>query len=976
MKKRLLSAVLAMCMMLCSAAALPENSFAQSSDIAASAASLPITGKCGDNVKWSLSDGNLTIVGTGKMYNYTNSVPSPFHDYVDSITSIVIKSGVTNIGDRMFYGCQSLRNVTIPSSVTSIGNQAFSYCTNIYNVNIPNSVTSIGNYAFSNCSSLKDIAVTSSVTNIGNYAFAHCSSFKTISIPNGVVNIGSQAFYDCENLTSVVIPSSVKRLGRDAFYACTKLSVISIPSTLTNIGGYAFTGTEWLKTQQKHSPLVVVNNILIDGSACSGKVTIPSGVRYINEHAFDNDLTYSHFSTVTSISIPDTVTKIGDNAFRASELTSMTIPKSVTSIGTDAFAWCTDLTDINVDPDNKQFSSVDGVVYNKSKTELIVCPNGKRDVTILPTVTKIRNYAFHLCLYLTSVTIPESVESIGKMAFNNTGIRVITLRPSVTSIGSKALGYSDDTKEDKYTIRCFKGTAAEKYAADNGLTTRLLDGIKHYPAKAETCTQDGNIEYWTLDGKYYLNDIATTSTTKDTVTIKARHKRLTGVSAKAPTCTENGNEPYWYCTTCKKCFSDSSGRNEITLASTVIEPIGHALAAVAAKPATCTANGNIAYWYCTRCQKYFSDKNGKNELFPERTILYATGHKFSGWTTTAFNVEKGTSTMTRKCTVCQASESKTVKDAVIRLAGADRYATAAEISGASFTGKSDTVILAYGLNYADALAGVPLAVKLSAPILLTAKDSLPDATLTEIRRLGATKAIILGGTAVISEKVEKILEDNKLKTERIAGKTRFETAVKIAEKMQEKDKKAPVEVFFVYGLNYADALSVSPIAARLNAPVIYLTTSGSLNADTAAYLAKLKKAGTVKIAYVIGGTSVISDDMMEIAGDALGVKPIRAAGANRFETCAALNDMFKSLLYGNMLCIATGMDFPDALTGGVYAAKNNAPLFLINGKAKTLNLLDKQKAYLKQKRVDKITTFGGTSAVPNAHVTVVAKHSV
>ena len=74
MKKRLLSAVLAMCMMLCSAAALPENSFAQSSDIAASAASLPITGKCGDNVKWSLSDGNLTIVGTGKMYNYTNSI--------------------------------------------------------------------------------------------------------------------------------------------------------------------------------------------------------------------------------------------------------------------------------------------------------------------------------------------------------------------------------------------------------------------------------------------------------------------------------------------------------------------------------------------------------------------------------------------------------------------------------------------------------------------------------------------------------------------------------------------------------------------------------------------------------------------------------------------------------------------------------------------------------------------------------------
>ncbi len=976
MKKRLLSAALAVCMLFGSAAALPESTFIHNSDIAASAASLPITGKCGENVKWSLIDGNLTILGTGKMYNYTDSVPSPFHDYVDSITSIVIKSGVTNVGDRMFYGCQSLRNVTIPSSVTSIGNQAFSYCTNIYNVNIPNSVTSIGNFAFSNCSSLKDTAIPSSVTNIGNYAFAHCSSFKTISIPSGVVNIGSQAFYDCKNLTSVVIPSSVKRLGQDAFYACTKLSVISIPSTLTNIGAYAFTGTEWLKTQQKHSPLVVVNNILIDGSGCSGKVTIPSGVRYINEHAFDNDLTYSHFSTVTSISIPDTVTKIGDNAFRACELTSMTIPKSVTSIGTDAFAWCTDLTDINVDPDNKQFCSVDGVVYNKSKTELVVCPNGKRDVTILPTVTKIRDYAFHLCLYLTSVTIPESVKSIGKMAFNYTGIRVITLRPSVTSIGSKALGYRDDTKEDKYTIRCFKGTAAEKYAADNGLTTRLLDGIKHYPAKAETCTQDGNIEYWTLDGKYYLNDIATTSTTKDTVIIKARHKRLTGASAKAATCTEKGNEPYWYCTTCKKCFSDSSGRNEITLASTVIEPIGHALVAVAAKPATCTANGNIAFWYCTRCQKYFSDKNGKNELFPEWTILYATGHKFSGWTTTAFNVEKGTSTLTRKCTVCKKTENKTVKDAVTRLAGDDRFITAVEISKASFT-KANTVVLAYGMNYADALAGVPLAAKLGAPILLTEKDTLPGVTLAEINRLGAKKVVILGGTGAISEDVEKELSDNKLTTERIAGVTRFETATQIAQTLQTLNKKAPEEIFFVYGLNYADALSAGAVAALRNAPIIYLMTDGELNPDTAAYLAKLRKTGSVKNAYVIGGTGVISDDMASKAAKALGLKKAeRVSGDNRFITCVEVNKKFAGVLTSSKLCVATGMDFPDALTGGVYAAKNKAPLFMIDGKAKSPELLDEQKTYLKAKSADSITIFGGKGVVPDSHVTAVGKSSV
>ena len=310
-----------------------------------------------------------------------------------------------------------------------------------------------------------------------------------------------------------------------------------------------------------------------------------------------------------------------------------------------------------------------------------------------------------------------------------------------------------------------------------------------------------------------------------------------------------------------------------------------------------------------------------------------------------------------------------------RLAGKGRFETAVEISKAGFPSGSKTVVLAYGLNYADALAGVSLAKAKNAPILLTAQSYLPSETLAEIKRLKATDVIILGGTGAVGTEVEKALTDNKLNIERIAGKSRFETATKIAQKMQTLGgNKAPEDVFFVYYNDFADALSVSTVAAIKDAPVIYLMTDGELDSATSAYLASVK--GKVKNAYVIGGTGVISDAMMKKAGDALGVKPTRVFGKNRFETCVAVNNNFKSVLNGDTICIATGLDFPDALAGGVFAAKNKTPLLLINGKAATLTLSDKQQSYLTTKAPKKLYVFGGTGVVPDSHVQTVAAASV
>ena len=391
--------------------------------------------------------------------------------------------------------------------------------------------------------------------------------------------------------------------------------------------------------------------------------------------------------------------------------------------------------------------------------------------------------------------------------------------------------------------------------------------------------------------------------------------------------------------------------------------------------ATCTTDGNIAYWYCTSCKKYFSDSARKIEISAANTVVKAKGHQWSEWTSSSYDMSKGKVTQKRTCSVCKASESKTVDLPSTRLAGKGRYETAVEISKTGYT-TAKTVVLAYSMNYADALAGVSLAKKLKAPILLTNKNVLDTATLAEIKRLKATEVIILGGEGAISQKVVDALKANNINEKnikRIAGRSRFGTATAIAEELND----APTDVFFAYYDGFADALSVSPVAAIKTAPVLYLTKNGALNADTAAYLAKLKAKGCVKNAYVIGGEGVISDDMMNKAAQACGLtKATRVAGNNRYLTCVEINKKFASTLSSKTVCIATGADFPDALAGGVFAAKNASPLFLINGKVKTPSLSDKQTAYLKNKKANKITIFGGEGVVPDAHIGKVAMASV
>ena len=379
------------------------------SDIFGTKVTAATSGTCGDNLTWSFdeSTGTLEISGTGNMTNYS-SYNRPWEDSKDLITTVTIGNGVTSIGEQAFSYCDSLTSITIPDSVTSIGMQAFSSCDSLTSVTIGNGVKKIGEHAFSFCDSLTSMTIGSGVTSIGNEAFRYCSSLTSITIPNSVTSIGSEAFYGCSSLTSATIGSGVTSIGNDAFDNCDKLNQINVDTANTvysSENGVLFNKD---KTELIRYP---------EGKADTS-YSIPDSVTSIGYSAFYG------CGSLTSITIPDSVTSIGTQAFLyCDSLTSITIPNSVTRIGSYAFNGCKKLTQINVDKANTAYSSENGVLFNKEKTELIRYPAGKTDTSysIPDSVTSIGDYAFRDCSRLTSITIPDGVTSIGYRAFDGCG---------------------------------------------------------------------------------------------------------------------------------------------------------------------------------------------------------------------------------------------------------------------------------------------------------------------------------------------------------------------------------------------------------------------------------------------------------------------------------------------------------------------------------------------------------------------------
>lgn len=360
-----------------------------------------ISGKCGDNLTWTFSNGILTISGTGEMYDYEGN--GPFRNL--GVTSVVISKGATSIGNCAFQDCGMLTSISIPDTVTHIGTNAFAYTSRLESISIPDSVTYIGPGAFYECQSLKNVQLPKHLTSINEYTFYRCTSLTGINVPNEVTEIGNHVFYYCNKMTNVTLSNKLKRIGDWAFYACNSLP---------------------------------------------------------------------------NITIPDSVTTIGKSAFLHSQgLSSIAIPANVTQIGEGAFAGCRKMTAINVAADNRYYCSIEGVLFNKAKTELIRYPSGRQGEYAVPEgVTTIANTAFYVNLNLTKVTLPESVSNIGSGAFSDCyNLNNVTILNKAAQIGEKAFYVYLDTPEhwnDKVTVYCYEDSTAHKYAIENNVKYSLL----------------------------------------------------------------------------------------------------------------------------------------------------------------------------------------------------------------------------------------------------------------------------------------------------------------------------------------------------------------------------------------------------------------------------------------------------------------------------------------------------------------------
>ena len=345
-----------------------------------------------DGIYYNLSGGEASVT----YQKFDSSSYSYYSPYTGSVTipSTITYNGeaydVKSIEDYAFYSCSGLTAVTIPSSVTSIGYKAFSGCSGLTGVHISDLASWCG---------INFDSVDSTPLFYARHLFLNGVEVKELTIPNSVTSIGAGAFSGCSGLTSVTIPNGVASIGDYTFYNCSSLTTITLPNSVTSIGNSAFYGTAWLANQ-------------------------PVGVVYAGNVA------YKYKGTMpdnTSITLREGTVGITDFAFNCGNqsLTSITIPNSVTSIGKSAFDRCTGLTAVHI----SDLANWYGIIFSSEGSNPLYWAhhlflNGVevKELTIPNSMTSIGNYAFIGCRGLTSVTIPNSVTTIGHSAFDECNI--------------------------------------------------------------------------------------------------------------------------------------------------------------------------------------------------------------------------------------------------------------------------------------------------------------------------------------------------------------------------------------------------------------------------------------------------------------------------------------------------------------------------------------------------------------------------
>lgn len=437
--KKLLAIFIAM-LLLCTAvplSALPAIA------VGASTAS-GTTGDC----TWMLVDGHLTISGYGAMADAESNTSGVQLPWGKKIASVTIEDGVTYIGQKSFYNCSSLTKVTIGNSVTTIGDYAFYNCQALSSVTFGNSLITIGEYAFYDCGALQQLILPNGVTTIKYRAFGGCGSLASVTIPSSVITIGERAFRNATALTDVYYGGSVQQAAA--------ISVAGLNTEFLSATWHFSNGIvgEWGKTGDCVWTLQENGLLTISGQGAmrdhagtydyveawrkATDIVIDSGVTAIGKLAF-------YGLTIKTVFIPDTVTRIGKEAFRACRsLTEVTIPEKVTEIGEGAFSLCTGLKTAYIyggtisgtftGCDNLQDVIIGGnAVVGRKAFEYL---KNLQTVIMYDEIDSIGDKAFNGCVSLKEVQIGSKLTTIGVMAFFDTNsLLSITLPDTLESMG-------------------------------------------------------------------------------------------------------------------------------------------------------------------------------------------------------------------------------------------------------------------------------------------------------------------------------------------------------------------------------------------------------------------------------------------------------------------------------------------------------------------------------------------------------------
>ena len=390
------------------------------------------SGTCGENLTWSFdrSTGILTISGTGAMAKFDHA---PWSDHRDRIVKIIIEEGCTSISHSAFNSFSKLHTIQLPSSVTVIGSSAFSSCIKLTGLPLEH-ITEIGQFAFSGCSGLTKVTIPAGVTKVSSHMFSHCKNLKEVILHDKVTLIGSYAFYS-SGLTSITIPDSVAEIEGSAFFSCYHLKNVEFGNNLQEMGGNVFSSCPNLETIRLPDSLTILPHSTFNGCTALREVYLGASLRDVSSNAFfkctnlsgftlskdntafyvDRGILYDAASKTLLLAppgfsgaytVPNGTTKIGGWAFYESGLTEITIPATVTEIGDSAFAHCNQLKTVTLSEGLQEIG------------EEAFFISGITSIRIPASVTKVGGFAFSGCTKLTKVVFTSNPPEFGTHVFS------------------------------------------------------------------------------------------------------------------------------------------------------------------------------------------------------------------------------------------------------------------------------------------------------------------------------------------------------------------------------------------------------------------------------------------------------------------------------------------------------------------------------------------------------------------------------